>query len=128
MIKCVTALITTLAAGWLFAAAATAATTRPAICKSCGPIAPTRHYKTVYPMKMQTHYRDVSVYKTVRRVHRITNVTKIQPIVYIKEITRIHHHTIVRTSNAYERVTQRLTPMRYVERSVKNFYDCRCGR
>ncbi len=95
---------------------------------NCGPVAPTTHVRTIHTSKAETHYHDVSVVKHVHRVHRVTNITRIQPIFHIHEVTRIHHHTVVETRDAYRNLTEHLRPIRVVTHSVQNFYDCHCGR
>lgn len=131
MIKFVTALIAALVAGLVLAGSTYTASARQGYsgCHACGggPIAPTTYYKTVHPQRSFTRYHDVSVYNRVNRVHRIVNVVRIQPIVRIHDVTRVHHHTIFHTINAYASVTQRLTPIQYVDRSVRHHYDCGCG-
>lgn len=120
----------TLTAGLGLAGSATSASAhrlhRPGC--NCGPTSPSTYYNTVRPARFLTHVHDVSVYRHVQRIHRIVNVTRIQPIIHIHDVTRIHHHTIVETRNSYQHLTQRLTPIRYVTRSIQNYYDCQCGR
>ena len=74
-----------------------------------------------------TRYHDVSVFKHVHRIHQVVNVTRVQPVLHIHDVTRVHHHTIVLTSDAYQHVTQHLPPIYDVQRSVLNYYDCSCG-
>ena len=92
MTKYVIALVSALVAAWAlvgFAAPANAHGYYPGC--NCGPVAPTTHYKIVHVAKFYTHYHDESVYKHVQRVHRVTTVTQIQPIIHIHDVTRIHH-------------------------------------
>ena len=95
-------------------------------CGSCGPIAPTTIYKMVHPNLYSTKYHDVSVTKHVHRVHRVTTVVRVQPILHIHEVTRVHHHTVVTTSQSYHRHTEHLSPIRLVTHSTENFYTCGC--
>ena len=82
----------------------------------------------MHPAKSLTRYHDKLVYKHVLRVHRVVNVTRVQPIIHIHDITRVHHRTIVRINDVYSRVTQQLMPIRTIEYSTQNYYDCNCGR
>ena len=128
MIKLVTALAVSLTAGWVLAGSATSASAHsyhPGC--NCGPNSPSRYYKTVHPAKFMTRYHDVSVTKHVHRIHRVINVTRVQPIIHIHEVTRVHHHTMVYTSNAYEHVIQQLPPMHVMSYSTQNYFDCSCG-
>ena len=129
MMKPVTALIAAAAAGWVLAGSAASVSAHQSYYPgcNCGPVTPSTYYKTVHPAKFLTQYHDVSVYKNVTRIHQVVNVTRVQPIIHINDVTRVHHHTIVQTRNAYSSVTQELTPIRYVQRSVQNYYDCSCG-
>lgn len=125
MRKTVMALIATLAFGWVMAGATTSAGAHA--CASCSaPVPPTTIYKTVHPSQFMTKYHDVSVTRHVRRVHRVTTVVRVQPILHIHEVTRVHHHTVVTTRNAYHRQTEHLAPIREVTHSTQNIYECGC--
>jgi hypothetical protein len=41
-------------------------------------------------------------------------------------VTRVHHHTIFHTKNAYERATVYLPPVYTGYGSTKHYYDCSC--
>ena len=127
MRRIATALIATSALGLTIAGAAGIADahSRPG-CGSCGPVAPTTIYKTVHPSLYSTKYHDVSVTRHVHRVHRVTTVVRVQPILHIHEVTRVHHHTVVTTSQSYHRETEHLSPIRVVTHSTENFYSCGC--
>ena len=125
MRKIVIAVIATSAFGWLVAGSATSASAHR--CGSCGaPPAPTTIYKTVHPAQYMTKYHDVSKTKLVHHVHRITTIVRVQPILHIHEVTRVHHHTVVTVSNSYSRETEHLSPIVHTTRSTENFYDCGC--
>ncbi len=117
----------TAAGSWMLCGAATGASAhhRPG-CSACGPITPVTIYKTVHPQQFVTKYHDVSKTHLVHRVRRVTTVVRVQPILHIHEVTRVHHHTIVTVSNAYNRETEHLSPIRMVTRSVENLYSCGC--
>lgn len=126
MSKFVIALVSMLVAGWMFAGSTASAHGYYPGC-NCGPVRPVTHYKLIHTEKYLTHYHNTSVTKHVQRVRHITTITKIQPIIHIHEVTLVHHHTIVSTVNAYSQHIEHLMPIRYVQRSTKNFYDCHCG-
>ena len=128
MIKVVTAMAVSLTAGWVLAGSATGASARGYYpgC-NCGPNSSSRYYKTVHPAKFVTRYHDVSVTKHEHRIHRVINVTRVQPIIHIHQVTRVHHHTVILTRNAYEYVTQQAAPRYVTTYSTQNYYDCSCG-
>jgi hypothetical protein len=66
------------------------------------------------------------VYRHVQRIRRIVHVTRVQPVVHTHVVTRVHHHTIFHTKNAYERATVHLPPVNTASGSTKHYYDCSC--
>jgi hypothetical protein len=128
MSKSVVALSAALIAGWVLVAATDAsAGSRHHGCCGGGPIPPTYQYKTKNTYKHITRYHDVSRTHLVHRTHRIVHVLRVRPVIHISEVTRVHHHNVAVVHDKHERVTQWLPPRKYVTRSVKNYWDCRCG-
>jgi hypothetical protein len=82
---------------------------------------------TVHTSKSYTRYHDKSVYRHVPRYHRIVTITRIQPIVHILNVTRVHHHTVYFVRDTYANETVHLRPLTYMRSSVVNSYDGGCG-
>lgn len=125
MFKSSAALGAAAAAFWI--AGAMGAGAHEAPCRACGPIPPTTHYRVVHPQIYRTHVRDVSVYRHVRKIHRIINVTEVQPVVHLHVVTRVHHHTVVHVRDQYHNVVEHLEPIRLVTHSTQHLYDCGCS-
>ena len=132
MIKVVTALTAALVAGWVVAGSATSASAHyrgPSSprCHACGPLPTTVHVNTVHTSKSYTRYHDESVYRHVPRYHRIVTVTRIQPVVHILNVTRIHHRTVYFVKDTYAHRTEHLPPLTYERSAVVNIYHKGCG-
>jgi hypothetical protein len=60
----------------------------------CGPIPPTYTYDVVNKVSHVTRYHDVWSKHYVHRTKLYVHVTKIHPIVYVHNVTRVHHQTV----------------------------------
>lgn len=119
MLRVVSALFAVLVAGWVLFGSATNASAGYGNGRSHT----TYIYRTVHPVRHVTHYRDVSRTNYSYHVHRYVHVTRVQPIVYVHDVTRVHHHdvAIVRHVNVYR--TQYLPARKIVTHSVINISD-----
>jgi hypothetical protein len=121
MLKFVTALSTALIIGWaLVGSATTASAGGYGYGKSgcCGPIPPKYISHTVYKHKHIKRYRDVWRHKYVKRIKRIVHVTKIQPIIHLHKVTRVHTKIIGVVKPVHIRVSKVLPAKRYVTSST----------
>lgn len=127
MTRFVTAFLVALVAGWVLAGSTTTADAGYRHSGCCGgPLPPVYRYKIVHKHKYQTRYRDRSVYQHKQRIRRIVHVTRIQPVVHTHVVTRVHHHTIYHTKNAYSHATVYLPTVHTGSTSTKHYYDCTC--
>jgi hypothetical protein len=131
MLKFVTALSAALIIGWaLVGSATTASAGGYGYGKSgcCGPIAPKYYSHTVYKHKHINRYRDVWRHKYVKRIKRIVHVTKIQPIIHLHKVTRVHTKVIGVITPRYERHTHVLRPITHVTSSTVHLKPvCACS-
>jgi len=127
MLKHVTAFFASLLAGWILVGSATSASAQSQHEGCCGAIPPTYVYNTVPKIKHVIQYHDVSRTNYIYRIHQIVHVTRVQPIVYVHNITRIHHYTVGIVQPVHEYVTQWLPIQSIVTSQVINTYNCGCS-
>jgi hypothetical protein len=129
MLKFATALAAALVIGWALVGSATTASAghhRHHGC--CGPIPPSYTYKTKNVYKNITRHHDVYRTKYFKRYHRIVHVTRIQPIVHVHNVTRVHTRLVGVVHPVHERATQWLPARTYVTNSVVHLRpECGCG-
>ena len=131
MIRLMSVAVAMVFAGWLVVGSTANASAGPyhhlRHCLPCGPLPTTVHVHISHTNKSYTRYHDRAVYQHVPRYHRIVTITKIQPIVHIYDVTRIHHHKVYYVQDTYAHETMHLPPITYVHPSVINTYDGGCG-
>jgi len=129
MVKCVPVFFAALIAGWALIGSGTDASagSRRHGCCGTGPIPPTYLYKHKTVHKHITRYRDVSRTHYVHRTHRIVHVLRIRPVLHVHKVLRVHHHKVAVVHNKHQHLTQWLPRQKIVTRSVKHYWDCRCG-
>ena len=121
MLKFVTALSAALIIGWaLVGSATTASAGGYGYGKSgcCGPLPPSYTYKTKKVYKNITRYRDVYRTKYVKRTKRYVHVTRIQPIIHIRNVKRVHTRMVGVVYPVHHRVTQYLPAKTYSTHST----------
>src|ERR1700709_1341173 len=115
MIKSAFALLTMLIASLVLAGSATTASAHYRHYGHhgcCGPGPPSYVYKSVPKIRPITRYHDVARTNFFYRPHRIVHVTRVQPIVYVHTVTRVHHHLVGIVRPVYQHVTEYLPPRR----------------
>jgi hypothetical protein len=128
MLKFGTALSAALIIGWALVGSATTANARHHRSGCCGPLPPSYTYKTKNVYKNITRHHDVYRTKYVKRIKRHVHVTRIQPIVNIHNVTRVHTNLVGVVYPVHERVTQYLPARTYVTNSVVHLRpECGCG-
>jgi hypothetical protein len=137
MLKFVTALSAALIIGWaLVGTATTASAGGYGYGKSgyghgygcCGPIKPKYYSHVVYRHKHIKRYHDVWRHKYVKRIKRIVHVTKIQPVIHLHKVTRVHTKVIGVVVPRHERHTYVLRPITHVtSRTVYLKPVCACS-
>jgi hypothetical protein len=128
MLKFATALSAALIIGWaLVGSAATAsAGYRKAGC--CGPLPPSYSYSTKNVYKHITRHHDEYRTKYVKRTKRYVHVTRIQPIVHIHNVKRVHTKLVGVEHPVHERTTQYLPAKTYTTSSTVYLRpECGCG-
>lgn len=125
MVKLFAATAATLVAGWMVLGSSDRASAR-AGCAGCGPIAPTVHVHTVYNYRTRTIRLNRSVTSYAPRYHRIVNITRIQPVIDVRRITTIHHHTVYYRKDLHFSRVERLPAMTFTTSSFRSTYDCGC--
>ena len=128
MIKLVTVMAAALVAGWVMVGSATNANAKSgrATCSHCRPIAPTVHINTVYKYKTKTVVFSETKTKRVPRLHKIINVTRIQPVIRMHKVLVVHHHTIYYTKDYRVSKVERLPAITHTDFSMRSTYDCQC--
>jgi hypothetical protein len=74
----------------------------------CGPIPPSYSSNTVYKHRHRTTYRDVWRHEYFKRYHKHIHITKIQPILHLHKVTRIHTKRIGVIVPVHKHITERL--------------------
>src|SRR5258707_1348000 len=127
MSKLVTALFAALIVGWALVGSATNASARSRHHGCCGPIPPSYTYKIKKVYKNITRHHDVWHTKYVKRIKRIVHVTRIQPIIHIRNVTRVHTKIVGVVKPVHVRLTQYLPAKKYVTNSVVHLRPvCAC--
>ena len=131
MFKFVTVLSGAFVVAWALIGTATDASAhhrRGHGCSGCGPFPPSYTYKTKVVHKHITKYRDVQRTKYVPRPKPIIHVTRIQPVVHLHKVTRVHTRLVGVPYPVHHHVTQWLPPVRHVTNSVVYLRPhCGCG-
>jgi hypothetical protein len=118
MLKFVTALSAALIIGWASVGTATTANAGYRHHGCCGPIAPSYTYKTKKVYKNVTRYRDVYRTRYVKRIKRYVHVTRIQPVIYVHNVKRVHTNIVGVVYPVHQRVTQYLPAKTYARNST----------
>jgi hypothetical protein len=126
MLKFVTALSAVLILGWALVGSAATASAGYRKSGCCGPIPPSYTYKTKKVYKNVTRYRDVYRTKYVKRYKRYVHVTRIQPVIYIRNVKRVHTKIVGVVYPVHQRVTQYLPAKTYSSNSTV-YLGSRCA-
>ena len=94
MLKFGTALVAALIIGWGLVGSATTASARHHHRGCCGPLPPSYSYSTKNVHKHITRHHDVYRTRYVKRIKRYVHVTRIQPIVHIHNVKRVHTNIV----------------------------------
>jgi hypothetical protein len=128
MLKSFTALSAALIIGWVLVGSATTASAGHRHHGCCGPIPPSYTYSTRNVYKNVTRHHDVWRTRYVRRTHHIVHVTRIQPIVHVHNVTRVHTNIVGVVHPVHQQVTQWLPARHYVTNSVVHLRpECGCS-
>ena len=129
MSKFATALSAALIIGWaLVGSVATASAGHHRQHGCCGPLPPSYSYSTKNVYKNVTRHHDVYRTKYFKRIKRYVHVTRIQPIVNIHNVTRVHTKLVGVVHPVHHQVTQYLPARTYVTNSVVHLPpNCGCG-
>jgi|ERR1051325_416830 hypothetical protein len=137
MLKFVTALSAALIVGWtLVGSAGTASADSYGGYGSgggygggcCGPLPPSYSSNTVYKHRHITKHRDVWRHKYFKRYKKHIHITKIQPILHIHKVTRVHTKLIGVIVPIKKHVYKRLPDKVIVTTSTVHLKPvCGCG-
>lgn len=128
MLKLVSALFAGLIAGWALVGSTTTASAHYRHYGCCGPVAPSYIFKTKKVYKNYTHVRNVWRTKYVKRNHLIVHVTRIQPIVHVHNITRVHTKVVGMVRNVHVWKTKYLPAKKYYTNQVVHLRPhCACS-
>jgi hypothetical protein len=92
----------------------------------CGPLPPSFSSNTVYKKKHITKYYDVWRHKKFPRYKKHIHTTKIQPILHIHKVTRVHTKLIPYTVPIKVKLTKRL-PDKLIVTTSKVYLKPVCG-
>jgi hypothetical protein len=87
MLKSATSLLTALTAGWLLFGSPTSASAGE--CGACGPLPPIHHKHVVYKNIDVWRHHHKLVIKPVPRRQEIIDVTEVQPVKHVHEVTDV---------------------------------------
>lgn len=118
MLKPVAALSAALIMGWAFVGSATTAHAGYKGRGCCGPLPPSYTYKTKKVHKYIKRYRDVHRTKYFKRIKRHIHVTRIQPVIHVHKVTRVHTKLVGVIKPVHVKVTKWLPPKKYTTSSV----------
>jgi|ERR1041385_5153878 hypothetical protein len=94
----------------------------------CGPLPPSYSTNTVYKHKHIKKYHDVYRHKYFKRYKKHIHVTRIQPIIHVHKVTRVHTKLIGVVVPVHKRVTKWLPPKTIVTTSTVHLRPtCGCG-
>ena len=129
MLKFGSALFAALIMAWaLVGSAATASAGHHRHHGCCGPIPPSYTYKTKNVYKHITRHHDVYRTRYVKRIKRYVHVTRIQPIVHIHNVKRVHTNIVGVVHPVHERATQWLPARTYTTSSTVYLRpECGCS-
>jgi len=83
-------------------------------------------YNTVQRFHDVTHYNDVERTRYMKHIHRIVNVTQVQPVIHTNVVTRIHDRPVVTSKVVQENRTETL-PARTIHTGKTVQVDYRPG-
>jgi hypothetical protein len=126
MLKFATALSAALIIGWALVGSAATASAGYRKSGCCGPLPPSYSYSTKNVYKHITRHHDVYRTQYVKRTKRYVHVTRIQPIVHIHNVKRVHTKLVGVEYPVHERVTQYL-PARTYQTSSTVYLRPECG-
>jgi hypothetical protein len=118
MLKFATSMSAALIVGWAIVGSATTANAGYRGKGCCGPIPPKYTHSTKTVHKYIKRHRDVYRTKYVKRIKRHVHVTRIQPIIHIHNVKRVHTKIVGVVRPVYERSTKYLPAKRYVTNST----------
>ena len=120
-------ILASLAAAGLFVSfSAAQASEREEGC--CGPIPPKYAYRDVEQTHHVTRYRDVTHPYYVDRRELFVHVTRVRPVVYIDEVTRVHEQPISRIIPEHVSQTEYLPAEHYVSHHTVYIQEpCECS-
>jgi hypothetical protein len=128
MSKFATALCAALIIGWALVGSAATASAGHRHHGCCGPLPPSYTYSTKNVYKNVTRHHDVYHTQYVPRTKRYVHVTRIQPIVHIHNVTRVHTNLVGVVHPVHEHATQWLPARTYVTNSVVHLRpNCGCS-
>ncbi len=128
MLKFATALSAALIIGWVLVGSAAPASAGYRKSGCCGPLPPSYTYNTKKVHKHITRHHDVWRTKYVQRTKRYVHVTRIQPVVHIHNVKRVHTKLVGVERPVHERVTQYLPAQTYTTNSTVYLRpECGCG-
>jgi hypothetical protein len=133
MLKFVTSLSAALIVGWALVGSATTASAG-GYGKGyggkgcCGPLPPSYKSHTVYKHKHIKKYRDVWKHQYFKRYKKHIHVTKIQPIIHVHKVTRVHTKLIGVVVPVHKKITTHLPPKWIVTTSTVHLRPvCGCS-
>src|SRR5258708_16391745 len=128
MLKFSTALSAALIIGWALVGSATTASARHHYRGCCGLLPPSYTYSTKNVYKHITRHHDVYRTRYVKRIKRYVHVTRIQPIVHVHDVKRVHTNLVGVVHPVYQQVTQYLPARTYHTSSTVYLRpECGCG-
>ncbi|MEJ0074342.1 MAG: hypothetical protein WDO17_02660 [Alphaproteobacteria bacterium] len=132
MLKFVTALSAALIVGWALVGSAGTASAdgyrHGGYGGCCGPIRPSYSTNTVYKHKHIKKYHDVYRHKYFKRYKKYVHITKVQPIIHVHKVTRVHTKLIGVVVPVHKRMTKWLPPRVIVTTSTVHLRPtCGCG-
>ena len=128
MLKLVTALSAALIIGWALVGSAATASAGYGKAGCCGPLPPSYTYNTKKVHKHITRHHDVYRTKYFKRIKRYVHVTRIQPVVHIHNVKRVHTKLVGVVHPVHSRVTQYLPAQTYTTHSTVYLRpECGCG-
>jgi hypothetical protein len=128
MLKFATALCAALIIGWALVGSAATASAGYRKSGCCGPLPPSYTYNTKKVHKHITRHHDVYRTQYVKRIKRYVHVTRIQPVVHIHNVKRVHTKLVGVVHPVHERVTQYLPAQTYTTHSTVYLRpECGCS-
>ena len=118
MLKYVTSLSAALIVGWALVGSPTTASAGYKSQGCCGPLPPSYSTKTKKIYKKITRHRDVYRTKYFKRIKRHVHVTRIQPIIRVHTVTRVHTKLVGVVKPVHQYVTKYLPAKKYMTNST----------